>query len=131
MSNLYVLMAISFMIVSCACNESVMTEENIASVPMRTKYFGSFASYELPIRPVDPLSEEETKALEKDGYAFYEAKYDDSGKLQMLRKHYHGKIESQWDYTYTERGEIEKCVLTRPLDPTYAEWNNTWIQVES
>ena len=102
-----------------ACKDQRNLTDTTRSGPGSTRYFKSFASYELPIRPVGEIGKKEAERLAEAGYAYYEAQYDESGTLARLAKHYAGQVVSRSEYFYTVEGTIERTVTTRPLDPTY------------
>jgi len=63
-------------------------------------YYKSFASYQLPHRPVNELSKEEALELEKNGYAYYIAHFNNSGQIVSFEKIYKGKMEFKFMYFY-------------------------------
>lgn len=69
-------------------------------------YYKSFANYYIPFRPVSEISFEEAKQLEKDGYAYFEAYFNDKGYITMFIKHYGTACPFEDKYYYKDDGSI-------------------------
>lgn len=70
-------------------------------------YYKSFASYVLPMRPVGEISEQEAKELEKNGFSYYEAYFNQEGFITRFVKHFGGKILFEEEYIYDENGILK------------------------
>ena len=98
------------------------------------RYFKSWASYELPIRPVDEISKKEAEELSKQ-YAYYEARYDSAGKLTSFKKHLNSEIIREIEYFYDPNDIVVKCETTNPSDPNtgmmeqYFDLSGTYIKL--
>lgn len=81
------------------------TEPGMSAV----KYFGSFATYKVPIRPTEPLSKEEAEKRA----AYYVAYYNQKNLLSQIEKYLHGKLDWKEEYTYWESGSLKTQTVTR------------------
>jgi hypothetical protein len=97
------------------CKSTSFTEQT-RSPGASVRYFRSFASYELPFRPVGEISIAEMKELSIH-HSYEEALYDNTGKLVKLNEHFAGKIVRQVKYFYDSNDQIIKCEMTHPSDP--------------
>jgi hypothetical protein len=70
-------------------------------------YYKSWASYFLPYRPVDEISRPDAEGLERQGFAYYIAFFDEQGLIKSFEKRYQGKMEFKVTYYY-ENGILKK-----------------------
>ena len=110
--------------VTMAGCRSVSFTEKTRSTANVVRYFRTWASYELPFRPVGEISKEEAKEL-SEKYAYYEARYDATGKLVRLLKHFNGTTVNRVEYFYDSDDYIVKCKSTNPsdLNSGVTEWH--------
>lgn len=112
--NKIILLCIAYIALLPGCKKPNFTE--LTRSDKRVRYFTSFISYKLPIRPIGEISFSEVSKA-NNRYSFYEASYDQTGKLVMLNKHYNDKVLMQVKYFYNPNDCIVKCELTHPFDP--------------
>ena len=95
---------------ACSPNgvETTGAETNLEQGNIR--YFGSWASYKIPFKPQEPLTEAEAKSRD----AYYVGEYNSKGQLVMFKKYLHGELEWSDHYTYWENGELN---VRRMLEP--------------
>ena len=70
-------------------------------------YYKSWASYLLPYRPVDEVTKSEAEELERQGYAYYIAFFNEQGLIKSFEKRYQGKMELKATFFY-ENGLLIK-----------------------
>lgn len=70
-------------------------------------YYKSWAHYLFPYRPVGEMSVEEVKKAQEQGFAYYEAHFNDEGYITNFKKLYQGKAEFEVKYYY-ENGTLKK-----------------------
>lgn len=87
----------------CSCNSSGQPKYHSGG----PYFYKSWASYVLPYRPTEEISETEAKDLERQGYAFYIAYFNDDGYIKSFEKRYQGKQEFKTTYFY-EKGILKK-----------------------
>ena len=75
-------------------------------------YYRSFAKFGIPERPMGRLSPDELATLRRAGYAYYEAFYDESGRLSMFRKRWKGEVVITWKYFY----RIDEILYKRTIE---------------
>ena len=68
----------------------------------RIQYFGSWASYQVPLRPQDPLEEAEARRRE----AYYVGHFDPHDRLVRFDKYLGGLLEWTDHYTYRHDGTL-------------------------
>lgn len=74
-------------------------------------YFGSVDILKkLPAKVSHPLTE--TEAKRRIDSAYYEAFYNDDGRLLSLQKHLNGQRDWRHEYTYTAAGKLTSYVET-------------------
>jgi hypothetical protein len=72
-------------------------------------YYKTWASYSIPYRPIDEISFANAKKLEKEGYAYYEAYFNNDGMIIKFIKHVKGTIAYQDEYIY-ENKKLKKRI---------------------
>lgn len=93
---------LSFMAIPISCT---------AKEPLLTggpHYFKSFAGYNIPFHPIDPVSESEAKTLK----AYYITFYNDKGKITEFAKFLNGELVFKDAYSYDDKGKLHKRTLT-------------------
>ena len=70
-------------------------------------YYKSWASYFLPYRPVDEVTKSEAEELERQGYSYYIAFFNEHGLIKSFEKRYQGKMEFKATFFY-ENGLLIK-----------------------
>lgn len=121
-------------IIGCNDKKDNSFTEKTRSSSKHVRYFKSWVSYELPIRPADEISKKEADELSKQ-YACYEARYDSFGKLISLKKYLNNKIIREIKYFYDLNDIVIKCVTNNPSDPNtgvmeqYFDLSGTYIKL--
>ncbi|MCB9232334.1 MAG: hypothetical protein H6581_11765 [Bacteroidia bacterium] len=78
-------------------------------MPDSTKYFQSWAGYDVPLKPAKEITLEQTRELE----AWYEAEYV-NGMLVRFDKYLHQEKEWSDRYEYwPETGKLKKRIMTK------------------
>ena len=70
--------------------------------PNRIQYFGSWGSYQVPLRPQEPL--EEVEARQRESY--YVGHFDHHDRLVRFDKYLGGQLEWTDHYTYRDDGTL-------------------------
>jgi hypothetical protein len=66
-------------------------------------YFKSWESYQIPFKPIGMIPLEEAKKLD----AYYEAYFDNNGKVLSFAKYLYGKLKYKVTYSYRQNGVLE------------------------
>ena len=81
----------------------------LASRAARVQYYGSFAGYNIPFVPVEPLTWEQAKSR----VSYYVAVYDTDDGLLSFTKYLDGKMVFRDEYTYSADGAPVKRKMTK------------------
>ena len=65
-------------------------------------FYKSWASYYLPYRPTNEITETEAKDLEQQGYSFYIAYFNEQGYIKSFEKRHKGNRVFKTDYFYED-----------------------------
>jgi hypothetical protein len=85
---------------SAASDDSLFAGAGGAAAIIGPRYYGSFATYHIPFRPIEPLTQAEAKSWE----AYYVAYFNTDGKILSFAKYLDGKREFSDEYTYDSMG---------------------------
>jgi hypothetical protein len=93
----------------CSCLLNRDRKINVGSIPTAcTLYYRSFDAFKYPIRPTGQIELSEAMSL----VTYYEAKYDDKGRLIKFIKHIQSGsiwvIAFEVDYEYHKSGKFPK-----------------------
>ncbi len=105
MNNLLITILIVLVIAGC----SDQNTEEIKYLPGGPYYYKSWATYFKPYRPVDKITLSEAKELEKNGYAYYVAYFDNKGRIKSFDKFHSGKTVWKSEYSY-ENSKIKETM---------------------
>lgn len=72
-------------------------------------YYGDFATYKIPFRPIEELTPSEAKTRD----VYYLAYFNDGGEILSFTKYLKGKIEFSDKYIYDQSGILERRELTK------------------
>lgn len=100
MKTLILILLVTFCVVSCTSGQPKYH-------PGGPYFYKSWASYYLPYRPINEITENEAKELEQQGYSFYIAYFNEQGYIKSFEKKYKGNQEFKTDYSY-ENGILMK-----------------------
>jgi Family of unknown function (DUF6156) len=78
-------------------------------VPGGPYYFSTWDGYDLPRRPVDPITPEEAKSRK----AYIEVFYDDRGRISRITKYLGGNLEWSDSYEYDGNALVRR-IGTKP-----------------
>lgn len=70
-------------------------------------YYGSFAGYNIPIKPIEKIDKKE--ALSRQTY--YIAFYNKKGQIIRFEKYFMGSLFFQHKYKYHDNGKIKEDVI--------------------
>ena len=66
-------------------------------------YYASFAGYNIPLKPIQEISEAEAKSMLSYCIGYYK-----DGELYRFEKYYQGKLFFRHEYSYYENGNIKE-----------------------
>ncbi len=75
-------------------------------------YYESFASYQVPFKPIREISLASAKSREKE-YAYIEAYFDTNGSIVKFTKYYLGKVDFSVSYTNRPDGSVESAKFVK------------------
>ena len=70
-------------------------------------YYKSWASYYLPYRPVEEISKQGAEELDRQGYAYYIAFFNEQGLIKSFEKRFKENMEFKVTYDY-DNGVLKK-----------------------
>ncbi len=111
---LVLIAAASALAVLTAYGEGSHAEDRAETVT----YYGSFAGYDLPMKPIEEISKEE--ALSRDTYCL--AYYDDGGRLIRFEKYLKHQLFFRHNYDYDENGRLKE-MRGRNADGVETVWH--------
>ena len=75
-----------------------------------TAYYESFGGYNLPLRPIREISEEDARRAP----THYKATYDQRGHLVALEKWHNSQLVFRHDYEYAVNGDPIRAKVSQP-----------------
>lgn len=88
---------ISLSVLSAGCRESPPEYR-----PGGPYYYKSWINYHLPYQPAGEISLSEAQALERKGYAYCIAFFDEQGRILSFEKTYQSAVEFKVTYFYVD-----------------------------
>ena len=74
---------------------------------LHKRYFGSYSGIKLPLKPVNPLSEDETD----NRNTYFCGYYDEDGKMLVCEKWVYGEVEFSHIYEYHTSGKLKSAII--------------------
>ena len=73
------------LVIACFMHGCCFTLETNRILTGGPYYYTAFSKFHIPFRPTGRISLERARTLERCGYGYFEAYYDDSGRIVLLR----------------------------------------------
>ena len=101
--------ALCLAVVGCGRRSQRFVDRTRSSSDVR--YFQTLSSYDAPTRPLREITRDAAEQLDRK-YAYYEARYDEEGKLAAVTKCFQGRRVFRIDYFYGEADRVRRCTTT-------------------